>query len=73
MSGAKENKKLNINQIQCGGGYPMRKRRYSYNIGVLLDQETYKALVDVTDEQEVTISKYVRDLLKQKFVEEMEK
>lgn len=48
----------------------MRKRRYSYNIGVLLDQETYKVLVDVTDEQEVTISKYVRDLLKQKFFEE---
>ena len=48
----------------------MRKRRYSYNIGVLLDKETYKVLVDVTDEQEVTISKYVRDLLKQKFVEE---
>ena len=51
----------------------MRKRRYSHNVGVLLDDATYKRLVEITDKQEITLSKYIRDLIEQKISDEMEK
>ena len=41
----------------------MRKRLYTRNVGVLLTEESYQQLVNITDELEVTISKYVRDLV----------
>lgn len=44
----------------------MRKKKYEYNVGMLLDEEMYQILIKVTDKQEVTISKYIRDLLKER-------
>ena len=41
----------------------MRKRLYTRNVGVLFSEESYKKLVNITDELEVTISKYIRDLV----------
>lgn len=51
----------------------MRKRRYSHNVGVLLDDDTYNRLIEITDKQEITLSKYIRDLIEQKISDEMEK
>lgn len=50
----------------------MRKRKYSHNVGVLVDDPTYRRLIEVTDKQEITISKFIRDLIEQKISEEME-
>lgn len=47
----------------------MRKRIYSHNVGVLVDDATYRWLIEVTDEQEVTLSKYIRNLIEQKISE----
>jgi len=41
----------------------MRKRIYTRNVGVLLTDDDYQMLVDITDELQVTISKYIRDLV----------
>jgi hypothetical protein len=45
-------------------GKRMRKRTYTRNVGVLLSEDIYQLLVDVTDMKEVTISEFIRDLLK---------
>lgn len=50
----------------------MRKRRYSHNVGVLIDDATYRRLIEVTDKREITMSKYIRSLIEQKISEEME-
>lgn len=47
----------------------MRKRIYTRNVGVLLTEDIYQQLIDITDELEVTISEYVRDLLVNKLKE----
>ena len=41
----------------------MQKRRYTKNIGILVSNETFEQLIDVTDEQEITISKFIRQLI----------
>jgi hypothetical protein len=41
----------------------MRKRLYIRNVGVLFSEDSYKQLIDITDELEVTISSYIRDLV----------
>ena len=41
----------------------MRKRIYTRNVGVLLTEVDYQMLIDITDELQVTISQYVRDLV----------
>ena len=41
----------------------MRKRLYTRNVGVLLTEDSYQQLVSITDELEVTISQYIRDLV----------
>ena len=50
----------------------MRKRRYSHNVGVLVDNDTYRRLIEITDKQEITLSKYIRGLIEQKISEGME-
>ena len=47
----------------------MRKRRYLHNVGVLVDDAMYKHLIEVTDKQEITLSKYIRSLIEQKISE----
>lgn len=41
----------------------MRKKRLSRNVGVLLDEKAYEQLVKETDEKEVTMSAFIRDLV----------
>ena len=44
----------------------MRKKNFTRTVGVLLAEDTYQQLVDITDEYEVTISEYIRDLGREK-------
>jgi hypothetical protein len=41
----------------------MRKKKYSRNVGVMFDEETYQQLVSITDEKEVTISEFIRGIV----------
>ena len=41
----------------------MRKKRYSRNIGVMFDEETYQQLVSITDVKEVTVSEFIRGIV----------
>ena len=43
----------------------MQKKRYTKNIGILVSNETFEQLIDVTDEQEITISKFIRQLIEE--------
>ena len=49
----------------------MRKKFYTRNVGVLLTEESYQRLVNITDKKEVTVSAYIRDLL-QKEIDQKE-
>ena len=51
----------------------MRKRLYTCNVGVLLKEDIYKQLIDITDTLEVTISSYIRDLVEKHLVNNKEK
>jgi macrodomain Ter protein organizer (MatP/YcbG family) len=44
----------------------MQKKRYTKNIGILLSNETYYQLVEVTDREEITISKFIRQLIEER-------
>ena len=44
----------------------MRKKRFTKNIGILVSNETFDQLVEVTDKQEITISKFIRQLIEEK-------
>ena len=41
----------------------MRKKKYSRNVGVMFDEETYQKLVSITDEKEITISEFIRGIV----------
>jgi hypothetical protein len=41
----------------------MRKKKYSRNVGVMFDEETYQQLVSITDEKEVTVSEFIRGIV----------
>ena len=47
----------------------MRKRMYTRNVGVLLTEDSYQQLVSITDELEVTVSGYIRDLVENEIKE----
>ncbi len=47
----------------------MRKRLYTRNVGILLTEETYKQLIDLTDKLEVTLSGYLRNLIEKELRE----
>ena len=44
----------------------MRKKRFTKNIGILISNETFDQLVEVTDKEEVTISKFIRQLIEKR-------
>jgi len=44
----------------------MRKKKYLKNIGVLLTDKQYELLVQITDELEVTMSKFIREIVQEK-------
>ena len=41
----------------------MRKKKFSKNVGVMLDDETYQQLVSITDAKETTVSQFVREIV----------
>ena len=47
----------------------MRKRLYTRNVGVLFTEGSYHQLVNITDQLEVTLSKYIRDLVQKNLKE----
>ena len=49
----------------------MRKKIYTRNVGVMITQDNYQRLVNITDKMEMTVSAYIRDLL-QKEAEQKE-
>jgi len=46
----------------------MRKRFYTRNVGVLLSEDIYQLLINITDKMEVTISEYIRDLIEKNLI-----
>ena len=46
----------------------MRKRLYTRNVGVLLKEDIYQQLIDITDSLEVTVSGYIRDLVEKHLI-----
>jgi hypothetical protein len=47
----------------------MQKKRYTKNIGILVTNESFNQLIEVTDEQEITVSKFIRQLIEEKLNE----
>ena len=41
----------------------MRKKKYSRNVGVMFDEETYQQLVSITDQKEMTVSEFIRGVV----------
>jgi len=44
----------------------MRKKRFTKNVGILVSNETFNQLVEVTDKDEITLSEYIRQLIEEK-------
>ena len=44
----------------------MRKKKYLKYVGMLLTNEQYEQLVRITDEREMTMSKFIREIVKEK-------
>jgi len=47
----------------------MRKKKYSKYVGMLLTEDSYQQLINITDKLEVTISKYIRGLVEKELKE----
>ena len=45
----------------------MRKKRFTKNVGILVSNETFDQLVEVTDIMEITMSKFIRQLIEERF------
>jgi hypothetical protein len=52
------------------GGSNMRKKRFTKNIGILVGNKTFKQLIEVTDKEEITISKFIRQLIEERLSSE---
>jgi predicted DNA-binding protein len=50
----------------------MRKKVCTRNVGVLLSEEIYQKIIAITDQQEVPISTFIRNLVEE-FIDEQEK
>jgi len=47
----------------------MRKKKYLKNVGVLLSDKQYERLVQITDEREITMSEYIREIVQEKIAQ----
>ena len=47
----------------------MRKRLYTRNVGMLLTEDSYLQLINITDKLEVTVSEYIRGLVEKELNE----
>ena len=43
-----------------------RKKRYTRLVGVMFSDDTYNGLVEITDEQELSISEFIRETVEDK-------
>jgi predicted CopG family antitoxin len=43
----------------------MRKKKYTKNVGVLLSEDTYDKLIRITNEKELPISEFLRELIEE--------
>ena len=44
----------------------MRKVNYTRHIGLVISEKTYRKLVKITNEKEIPLSQFVRDVLEKK-------
>jgi len=44
----------------------MRKRKLTRQIGVMITEETYQALIKITDKLEISISEFIRKMVEVK-------
>ena len=44
----------------------MRKVNYTRHIGLVISEKTYRKLVKITNEKEIPLSQFVRDVLEEK-------
>ena len=44
----------------------MRKKKYTKHVGVLFTDEIYKKVVQITDNKEIPISQYIREIVEEK-------
>jgi predicted DNA-binding protein len=49
----------------------MRKRSLTRQVGVVMSEETYNQLIQITDEKEVPISVFIRELIEDHFAKEV--
>jgi len=47
----------------------MRKKKFTRNVGVLLPEEIYEKLVEVTNQKEIPMSEYIRSLVEDEIAE----
>ena len=43
----------------------MRKRTLTRQVGVMISDETYQQLIKLTNEKEISLSQFVRDLIEE--------
>ena len=48
----------------------MRKGKYVKQVAVMLDEEFYKLLVEITDRDEISMSEYIREIVEKKLRKE---
>jgi ABC-type lipopolysaccharide export system ATPase subunit len=51
----------------------MRKKLYTRNVGVLVTEDSYHQLINITDKLEVTVSGYIRDMVERELKKYNEK
>ena len=47
----------------------MRKVNYTRHIGLVISEKTYRKLVKITNEKEIPLSQFVRDVLEENLIE----
>lgn len=47
----------------------MRKRTLTRQVGVMISEETYQQLIKVTNEKEVSLSQFIRDVVEERLNE----
>ena len=47
----------------------MRKKIYTKNVGVLLSEEIYQALISITDRLEISVSEFIREVIEKELKE----
>ena len=51
----------------------MRKRKLTRQVGVLFSEDTYAELIKITDEIEISVSEFIRNMVEKKLKENRKK